>query len=126
MFHYPKYFTLKSLRMSQEVFTNVARLVLHLIQENKRTKIPENLIDVALAIPIKQLAQYVINNNIHYYQCIVHMLCCEHNLWELMQLLVIITILSKPITLRYTSTLHSAIPVSNTQLIPLNFHCRIF
>ncbi len=42
--------------MSQEVFTNVAGFALHLIRENKHHVISENLIAVALAIHIKQLA----------------------------------------------------------------------
>ena len=60
MFYCPKSFTLISILTNQEVFTNVAWFALHLFRENKRTIIPENLIDVGLVFRIDQLAQYVI------------------------------------------------------------------
>ncbi len=55
MFYYPKSITFKSLLTSQEVYTNVAGFALHLIRE-KHHVISENLIAVALAIRIEQLA----------------------------------------------------------------------
>ena len=63
MFYYPKSFTLKSLLTSQEVFTNVAGIALHFIRENKRIIIPENLIDVGLAI---RKFKYIISQNRKY------------------------------------------------------------
>ena len=58
----------------------------------------------------------------------MHVLCSLHNLWQLTQPLVIISIFNEPITLNYASMLHTcytneSLPVSN---IKLNFHCRVF
>ncbi len=60
--------------------------------------ISENLIAVALAIHIEQLAQYVIIIIIIFIITIALCVCCLHNHWQLTQLLVIISIFSEPIT----------------------------